>query len=269
MTPKVFSLRRRPFPPLSIHILSTISSHLTARAASSTSETHPCSKVPRDANANYQPSSLPHLTTDSEIHIIPISAKSPTYRTATAAGRIAFSNATPYDLIRSNSLRKGDVLAVARVAGVMAAKKTADWIPLCHSGIGIEGVKVVVELVKGERIASIGLTAGLSRNKKDMRESQRTTGDRDKSFEHGELEHKTKDKEELINSCGGVRIEATVQCFGKTGVEMEAVTAVVGAALTVVDMCKGVDRGCRIEGVRVVRKEGGRSGLWKEDGWDQ
>ena len=166
-------------------------------------------------------------------------------------------------------MRKGDVLAVARVAGVMAAKRTADWIPLCHSGIGIEGVKVVVELVKGEQIGSIGPTAGLSQNEKDVRESQQTTGDKDKTFEHGELEQKTKDKEKLINSFAGVRIEATVQCHGKTGVEMEALTAVVGAALTVVDMCKGVDRGCRIEGVRVVRKEGGRSGIWKEDGWDQ
>ena len=166
-------------------------------------------------------------------------------------------------------MRKGDVLAVARVAGVMAAKKTADWIPLCHSGIGIEGVKVLVELVQSGKIGSIGPTAGLSRNEKDMREIQRTTGERDKSLEHGGLAHKMKDEEEPIHSFGGVRIEATVQCYGKTGVEMEALTAVVGAALTVVDMCKGVDRGCRIEGVRVVRKEGGRSGVWKEDGWDQ
>lgn len=200
---------------------------------------------------------LPHLTPTSEIHIIPISNKPATQRTATAAGYVSFSNLHPHNLVRSNALRKGDVLAVARVAGVMAAKKTADWVPLCHSGIGIEGVRVVVELVAGAE--SAGSEGGVNVG---------SGGDigvgstNDRSVAAGKGVGKRK-----IGRCGGVNIEATVECYGKTGVEMEALAGVVGAALTVVDMCKGVDRGCRIEGVRVVKKEGGRSGIWIEDGW--
>ena len=142
-------------------------------------------------------------------------------------------------------MRKGDVLAVARIAGVMAAKKTSEWIPLCHNGVGLESVRVRVELVPGGEEGSLhGSTESSS----------------------GPRESLDKTLSEPIGSFGGIRIEAQVECEGKTGVEMEALTAVAGAGLTVVDMCKGVDRGLRMEGMRVVRKEGGRSGAWRVEG---
>ena len=153
--------------------------------------------------------------------MVSISAKPPTPRAATARGRIVFSNPTARDLILKGLNKKGDVLAVARVAGIMAVKKTPEVIPLCHP-ILIDGVDVRVEL--GGR------------------------GD-------GE-------KEDGGN--GYVDICVTVRCEGKTGVEMEALTGVSVAALTVFDMCKAVDKRMVIEGVRVVRKSGGRSGDFVE-----
>lgn len=144
-------------------------------------------------------------------------------------------------------LRKGDVLAVARVAGVMAAKRTAEIVPLAHSGLGIEGVWVGVEAMGGE---------GEEAKKGHRRSGQGGTNEGEDGGKQG------------IGNFGGVRITTTVECTGKTGVEMEALTGVMGAALTVVDMCKAVDKGLRIEGVRVVRKEGGRSGAWREEGWE-
>lgn len=156
------------------------------------------------------PKHLPHLTSTGEAHMVTVTTKPPTSRIATAAGRVTFSNPTPQTLIRTNALKKGDVLSVARIAGIMAVKKTPDIIPLCHPVL-VSGVEVVVEL-----------------------------GD------------------------GGVDIEATVECVGQTGVEMEALTAVVAAALTVVDMCKAVDRRMVVERVRVTRKVGGRSGEFVE-----
>lgn len=139
----------------------------------------------------------------------------------------------------------------------MAAKKCPDWIPLCHPGVGLTGVEVELHVVD-------------SRAGSDAAGSEHQTG----AEGHGtEVEEAGTAKRESglhqgIGKFGGVRISATVECEGKTGVEMEALTAVVGAALSVVDMCKGVDRGCRIEGTRVVRKEGGRSGRWREVGYE-
>ena len=129
----------------------------------------------------------------------------------------------------------------------MAAKKTSEWIPLCHNGVGLESVLVTVDLVGRHD---------------DIQESDGSGGSEDGFSAEGDPERKNP-----IGGFGGVRIEAHVECEGKTGVEMEALTAVVGAGLTVVDMCKGVDKGLRMEGVRVVRKEGGRSGDWKAEGW--
>lgn len=163
---------------------------------------------------------LPHLTPSGSAHMVSVSAKPNTVRTAIAAGTVYFSKTTPLSLIRSNSNKKGDVLSVARIAGIMAAKQCPTIIPLCHP-ILLTHVGVVLRLFGDE----------------------------------GEI--------------GGIDVQAKVSCTGATGVEMEALTSVMGAALTVVDMCKAVDKGMRIEGVRVVLKEGGRSGTWVEDGYQE
>jgi GTP 3',8-cyclase len=147
--------------------------------------------------------------------MVSISDKTPTKRVATAKCTVRFSDATAVDLIRQNQMKKGDVLGVARVAGIMASKRTPDLIPLCHP-IAISHVSVEAEVG--------GLEGGAST----------------------------------------VEITATVSCDGKTGVEMEALTAASTAALTVYDMCKAVDKGMVIEGLRVVLKEGGKSGKWVE-----
>jgi molybdenum cofactor biosynthesis protein MoaC len=170
-------------------------------------------------------SALPHLTPTGSAHMVSVSRKPSTLRTAIAIGRVRFSNATPLSLIKSNALKKGDVLSVARIAGITAAKKTPDLVPLCHP-IMLEHVGVSVTVMN----------------------PQEGNG---------------------VFDFGGIHIQAKVQCTGPTGVEMEALSAVMGAALTVVDMCKAVDRGMGIEGVRVVLKEGGRSGTWREEGWEE
>ncbi|KAF2202852.1 molybdenum cofactor biosynthesis protein MoaC [Delitschia confertaspora ATCC 74209] len=169
------------------------------------------------------PQSLPHLTPTGTAHMVSISTKPSTHRTAIAVGEVRFSNPAPLSLIKSNSLKKGDVLAVSRIAGIMAAKRCPDLIPLCHP-ITISHVGIELDLLEPKEVME------------------------DARF-------------------GGVKIEARVECTGATGVEMEALTSVMGAALTVVDMCKAVDKGMRVENVRVVLKEGGRSGVWKEEGW--
>lgn len=143
--------------------------------------------------------------------MVSISEKSVTSRIATAACTVRFSNKTAVSLIQENQMKKGDVLGVARVAGIMAAKRTPDLIPLCHP-IAISHV-------------TIDLEPGKEGNT--------------------------------------VEIRATVTCDGKTGVEMEAMTAASTAALTVYDMCKAVDKGMVIDGVRVVLKDGGKSGRWE------
>ncbi|KAK6079963.1 molybdenum cofactor biosynthesis protein 1 B [Seiridium cupressi] len=160
---------------------------------------------------------LTHVSQSGSAHMVSISAKQPTARTAKAVCSVRFSSAIATTLIRENALKKGDVLGVARIAGIMAAKRTPDLIPLCHP-IAIS--KVAVEL------AVVGPEDG----------------------QHG----------------GRVDVEATVSCDGKTGVEMEALTAASTAALTVYDMCKAVDKGMVVEGLRVVLKEGGKSGRWVE-----
>ena len=138
--------------------------------------------------------------------MVDVAAKAETARTATARGRIVMSPET-LALIREGRAGKGDVLGVARLAGIMAAKRTSDLIPLCHP---LMLSKVAVDLeAEGE---------------------------------------------------DAIVIEATVTLTGKTGVEMEALTAVSIAALTVYDMVKAVDRGMRIENIRLVHKAGGKSG---------
>jgi molybdenum cofactor biosynthesis enzyme len=163
-------------------------------------------------------------------------------------------------------MKKGDVLSVARIAGIMAAKKTADLIPLCHP-ISISHVSVELDVIGGE-IGEEGTVAVLWKG----------TGQGDAYPFHvpsplaPQKQNKydtpspilSQQKAAKDEEFGRIEITARVECDGKTGVEMEALTAASVAALTVYDMCKAVDKGMRIEGLRVVRKEGGKSGVWVE-----
>jgi cyclic pyranopterin phosphate synthase len=150
---------------------------------------------------------LSHLDESGRPRMVDITAKPNTVRQAIARGSIYMKPET-LALIRAGEVAKGDVLSVAQVAGMMAAKKTHELIPLCHPLLLTD---IDVQLQPNEKESALHITA-----------SVRTTG--------------------------------------KTGVEMEALTAVAVAALTVYDMCKAVDRGMRIEGVRLARKSGGKSG---------
>ncbi len=155
-------------------------------------------------------SRLTHLDAAGKAAMVDVSAKPATERIAVARGRVRMKPAT-LALIAENGLPKGDVLATARIAGIMAAKRTAELVPLCHP-LALTSVKV--ELACDE-------------------------------------------------AAGAVTIEATCKTIGPTGVEMEALTAVSVAALTIYDMCKAVDRAMTIEGVELVRKSGGRSGSFE------
>jgi cyclic pyranopterin monophosphate synthase len=150
-------------------------------------------------------SGLTHIDEAGAARMVDVSAKAETVREATAKGRVIMQAATRA-LIGEGKAAKGDVLAAARLAGIMAAKRTSDLIPLCHP-LPLSGV--TVDLVLGDDF---------------------------------------------------VEISATVRTTGRTGVEMEALTAVSVAALTIYDMVKAVDRGMRIEAIRVVQKSGGKSG---------
>ena len=150
---------------------------------------------------------LSHIDRSGRARMVDISAKKDTKREAVARGTVRMQPETLV-LIQSGGAAKGDVIAVARLAGIMAAKRTHELIPLCHP---------------------LPLT-------------------------HIDIDI-TPDKKE-----SALQIEATVRTTAKTGVEMEALTAVAVAALTVYDMCKAVDRGMRIEGIRLARKRGGKSG---------
>jgi len=163
-------------------------------------------------------------------------------------------------------MKKGDVLSVARIAGIMAAKKTSDLVPLCHN-IGLSFVGVELEVVSGDE--------AVDQDGRKVQEGKKTSiprqgtghGDayvwhRGKTSSGHSVGEERSEKEE--KGFGKIEITATVQCDGKTGVEMEALTAASVAALTVYDMCKAVDKGMKIERLRVVRKEGGKSGVWVE-----
>ncbi|RNJ58931.1 hypothetical protein D7B24_003751 [Verticillium nonalfalfae] len=161
---------------------------------------------------------LTHVSASGTAHMVSISSKTPTSRVAKAACTVTFTTPEPLRLIAENQMKKGDVLGVARVAGIMAAKRTSDLIPLCHP-IPISHVSV------------------------ELRPRAAEGGSRD--------------------GCVAIDVEAIVTCDGKTGVEMEALTAASTAALTVYDMCKAVDKGMVISDLRVVLKDGGKSGRWE------
>ncbi len=155
---------------------------------------------------------LTHIDQSGNASMVDVSAKPDTERIAVAVGSVAMQPET-LRLVADNAFDKGDVLAVARIAGIMGAKQTSNLIPLCHP-------------------------LPLSRIAVDF---------------------------DLDTDSSTVRITAEAKTTGKTGVEMEALTAVSIAALTIYDMCKAVDRGMRIEGVRLTRKSGGQSGDFRND----
>ncbi|RRQ21484.1 cyclic pyranopterin monophosphate synthase MoaC [Thiohalobacter thiocyanaticus] len=157
-------------------------------------------------------SELTHFNAAGEAHMVDVGAKDDTHRVAVAEGRIEMQPDTLV-MIRAGDHKKGDVLGIARVAGIMAAKKTADLVPLCHP--------LVLTRV--------------------------------------ELGFETRDDP------AAVHCTATVETRGPTGVEMEALTAVQIALLTIYDMCKAVDRGMRMEGIRLREKRGGKSGDWRAE----
>jgi cyclic pyranopterin phosphate synthase len=156
-------------------------------------------------------SDLTHFDESGASRMVDVSAKPATVRTARASGKVRMAEAT-WRLIRDRKLAKGDVCEVARLAGIMAAKRTADWIPLCHP-LPLDAVSV--------------------------------------SFE--------------FPAPGVLAIVAQVQVTARTGVEMEALTAVSAAALTVYDMCKAVDRAMTIDQIQLEEKTGGRSGRFVRD----
>ncbi len=155
-------------------------------------------------------SELTHFNDEGRAQMVDVSEKAPTLRTATAAGTVLL-NAETFALVEAGRIKKGDVLAVAQVAGIMGAKKNSELIPMCHP-LMLTGVDISFEL------------------------------DQEKN---------------------AVYISATVRCKGETGVEMEALTAVSVAALTIYDMCKAVQKDITIDNIRLLTKRGGKSGDYK------
>jgi cyclic pyranopterin phosphate synthase len=156
--------------------------------------------------------SLTHLAKSGEARMVDVSAKAATERVAVAQGRVVMAKAT-LDLVLAGNAKKGDVLGAARIAGIMAAKRTHELIPLCHP---LPLTKVTVDIEPDRKLP-------------------------------------------------GLTIRATAKVTGQTGVEMEALTAVALACLTIYDMVKAVERGMRIEGIRLIEKGGGKSGHYRAD----
>jgi cyclic pyranopterin phosphate synthase len=154
-------------------------------------------------------SPLTHFDAAGQAHMVDVGAKAETARLARASGRIRMQPAT-FALIQSGSAKKGDVLGVARIAAIQAAKRTGDLIPLCHP---LALTRVAVEF-------------------------------------------------ELDAAAAAVSCVVTAETFGRTGVEMEALTACSAGLLTIYDMCKAADRGMVIEEIRLLEKSGGKSGHW-------
>ncbi|CAG8972278.1 hypothetical protein HYALB_00001676 [Hymenoscyphus albidus] len=230
----------RPWTRIPTHFLLSPTTLTSARHYSTRIPPSPSTTETKTDNNTSSNPTLTHLTPQGNVHMVSISSKTPTVRTAIAKCTIHFSNPTAIKLIRSNGVKKGDVLAVSRIAGIMAAKKTGELIPLCHP-VSITGVDIGLEVCGGEDFESTG----------EVSSRWQGTGQGDAYPWHRQ-------------DFGHVEVTTTVTCKGKTGVEMEALTAAGVAALTVYDMCKSVDKGMRIGDLRVIRKEGGKSGLWVE-----
>jgi cyclic pyranopterin monophosphate synthase len=157
-----------------------------------------------------KPNRLTHIGAEGEARMVDVSAKAATDRVAIAEGRVRMGASTLAAILAGDA-KKGDVIGVARIAGIMAAKKTADLIPLCHA---LSLTKVSVDIAPDEALP-------------------------------------------------GLAVRAEARCVGPTGVEMEALTAVSIACLTIYDMAKAIDRGMSIEAVRLIEKRGGKSGEWR------
>jgi cyclic pyranopterin phosphate synthase len=157
-------------------------------------------------------SELSHIAATGEANMVDVSGKPVTERIAVAEGHVLMQKAT-LDLALSGNAKKGDIFAAARLAGIMAAKKTSDLIPLCHP---LALSKVSVDL-------------------------------------------------EADPALPGIRVQAFTKVSGQTGVEMEALTAVAVACLTIYDMLKAADRGMRIDAIGLLEKQGGKSGPWKRE----
>jgi cyclic pyranopterin phosphate synthase len=157
-----------------------------------------------------RPAKLSHLAQTGEANMVDVSGKEVTARIAVAEGRVVMAPET-LDLVLAGNAKKGDVLGAARIAGIMAGKKTHELIPLCHP---LLVSKIAVEITPDHKLP-------------------------------------------------GLVVRATAQVTGQTGVEMEALTAVSVACLTIYDMVKAVERGMRIEGIRLIEKSGGKSGRYR------
>jgi len=155
---------------------------------------------------------LTHLSSDGRADMVDVGDKPVTARSATAGGAVVMAAGT-LELVLSGDAKKGDVIATARIAGIMAAKRTHELIPLCHP---LALTKIAVDI-------------------------------------------------EPDHALPGLRVTATAKLEGKTGVEMEALTAVSVACLTIYDMAKAADRSMRITDIRLTEKSGGRSGVWRAD----
>lgn len=158
---------------------------------------------------------LTHFNAQGEAHMVDVGAKDPTHRRAIAGGQIEMQPETLTKILQGNH-KKGDVLGIARIAGIMAAKRTADLIPLCHP-LALTRVDIQLEADTDSTVPKI--------------------------------------------TC-----QATVETYGQTGVEMEALTAVQVSLLTIYDMCKAVDRGMVMGNIRLLHKAGGKSGVWDREG---
>ena len=164
-------------------------------------------------NASSETQALTHFDAQGQAHMVDVAAKASTHRKATATGRIDMLSAT-LAIIEAGSAKKGDVLGIARIAGIQAAKKTSELIPLCHP-LALTRVAVDFQVMRNDQPTGIA---------------------------------------------SAVICHATAETVGPTGVEMEALTAVQIALLTIYDMCKAVDRGMTINDVKLLEKQGGKSG---------
>src|SRR5450830_1843683 len=170
---------------------------------------------------NFQMNTLTHFDDQGQAHMVDVAAKASTHRIGVAGGRIDMQPQT-LALIEAGTAKKGDVLGIARIAGIMAAKKTSDLITLCHP---LALTRVAIDFAGSHAIATVATNL--------------TDGEK-----------------------GAVTCTATVETVGPTGVEMEALTAVSVALLTIYDMCKAVDRGMTMTDVKLLEKHGGKSGDW-------
>ena len=161
-------------------------------------------------------SELTHINENGEVRMVDVGAKPDTQRIAVAEGFISMQPET-LSMIMEGTVAKGDVLACARVAGIMAAKQTSSLIPMCHPLLITKAEVECIPVQSGER-------------------------------SDGRV---------------GIHVEASCQTTGKTGIEMEALTVASVTCLTIYDMCKAVDRGMQIDQVRLLKKDGGKSGLWE------